>query len=149
MATRRSLLQAAGALAALAALPGARSAPALPPATIYMSPGCGCCEGWQAHMRASGFRLEEHKLADVVSMKRKLGVPEALYSCHTAIVGGYVIEGHVPAADIKRLLRERAPVRGLAVPGMVAGSPGMEQGAPQRYATLAFDERGSRVYERH
>ena len=86
---------------------------------------------------------------DVTPVKRKLGVPESLYSCHTASVDGYVIEGHVPAADIKRLLRERPPVRGLAVPGMVIGSPGMEQGAPRPYATLAFGARGTSVFQQH
>jgi hypothetical protein len=88
-------------------------------------------------------------LADVAPMKRKLGVPEALYSCHTATVGGYAIEGHVPAADVKRLLRERPSVKGLAVPGMVPGSPGMEGRTAKPYSTLAFDDAGSRVFERH
>lgn len=148
MITRRSLLCALGALAALGALPRAHAGEARTVA-VYMSPACGCCDEWQKHMRASGFRLETHKLGDVVPVKQKLGVPEQLWSCHTATVGGYVIEGHVPAADIRRLLAERANVKGLAVPGMVAGSPGMEQGAPQPYVTLAFGSDGSRVYERH
>ena len=148
MITRRSFVHALGALAALGMLAPARAQYA-PTMSVYMSPACGCCGEWQKRMRASGFRLETQKLGDVVPMKRKLGVPESLYSCHTATVGGYVIEGHVPAADIRRLLRERAKVTGLAVPGMVTGSPGMEQGPPRPYATLAFDERGSRVFERH
>jgi hypothetical protein len=76
-------------------------------------------------------------------------VPDALASCHTALVGGYAIEGHVPASDVWRLLRERPRVIGLAVPGMVVGSPGMEGGPPQPYSTLAFDERGTRVFARH
>ena len=82
-------------------------------------------------------------------IKRKLGVPEALYSCHTAVVTDYVVEGHVPAADVWRLLRERPKGKGLAVPGMPIGSPGMEQGPPQPYATMAFDERRAWVFERH
>lgn len=148
MINRRSFLRVLGTLAALGALPWAQARPE-PTVAAYMSPACGCCDEWQKHMRASGFRLETHKLRDVTPMKRQLGVPEHLWSCHTATVGGYVIEGHVPAADIKRLLAERATVKGLAVPGMVVGSPGMEQGPPKPYQTLVFDARGSRVYGQH
>lgn len=148
MISRRSFVHAVGTLFALGMLPHAHAQYAAA-VTVYMSPACGCCEEWLKHMRASGFRLETHKFGDVVPVKQKLGVPESLYSCHTATVSGYVIEGHVPASDIKRLLRERASVKGLAVPGMVAGSPGMEQGPPKPYATLAFDERGTQIYERH
>ena len=148
MISRRSFVHAVGALFALGMLPRAHAQYATT-MKVYMSPACGCCDEWQKHMRASGFRLETHKLGDVVPVKQKLGVPESLYSCHTATVGGYVLEGHVPSSDIKRLLRERASVKGLAVPGMVAGSPGMEQGPPKPYATIAFNERGTHVYERH
>lgn len=148
MTTRRLFVLAAGAGLALAALPAAR-AQLRPLVTVYKSPACGCCGQWEKHMRESGFRLEINNVADATPLKRKLGVPEALYSCHTATVEGYVLEGHVPAADVKRLLRERATLTGLAVPGMVPGSPGMEQGAPRAYATIAFDERASRVFERH
>jgi hypothetical protein len=101
------------------------------------------------HIQANGFRVETRELADVTPIRRRYRVPDELASCHTALVGGYAIEGHVPAADIQRLLRERPKVRGLAVPGMVVGSPGMEQGPPQPYATLAFDDRGSRIFARH
>jgi hypothetical protein len=149
MISRRSLVHALGALFALGMLPRvqAQSATAM---QVFKSPACGCCGEWEKHMRASGFRLETHNLTDVVPTKRKLGVPESLWSCHTATLDGYVFEGHVPSSDVRRLLRERAKVRGLAVPGMVAGSPGMEQGPPKPYATLAFDERGrSRVFEQH
>ncbi|HEX6154531.1 MAG TPA: DUF411 domain-containing protein, partial [Burkholderiales bacterium] len=83
------------------------------------------------------------------AVKRRLGVPSALASCHTATVEGYVVEGHVPAADVRRLLRERPEAIGLAVPGMPLGAPGMEQGTPQRYLTMAFDARGSWVFARH
>lgn len=133
---------------ALAAVPAAQ-AQLKPLVTVYKNPACGCCGEWEKHMRASGFRVETNAVADVTPLKRKLGIPEALYSCHTATVGGYVLEGHVPAGDVKRLLRERAKLVGLAVPGMVVGSPGMEQGAPQPYSTIAFDDRGSRVFARH
>jgi hypothetical protein len=101
------------------------------------------------HIRANGFRVETRDIADVTPIRRRYGVPDNLASCHTAVVGGYAIEGHVPASDIHRLLREKPKVKGLAVPGMVAGSPGMEQGPAQPYATLAFDDRGSRVFARH
>lgn len=148
MITRRGFLLGAGAGLAFAVLPSAQ-AQFRPVVTVYKSPTCGCCGDWEKHMQASGFRVDTHKVPNVVPIKRNLGVPEALYSCHTAIVGGYVLEGHVPAADVKRLLSERAKVTGLAVPGMIPGSPGMEQGAPQRYSTIAFDDRGTRVFERH
>ena len=96
-----------------------------------------------------GFKVETHEIDDVTPIRRRYGVPDHLASCHTAVVGGYAIEGHVPASDIEWLLRERPKVRGLAVPGMVPGSPGMDQGPPQPYETLAFDDRGSRIFARH
>ncbi|HEX6320158.1 MAG TPA: DUF411 domain-containing protein [Burkholderiales bacterium] len=133
----------------LGVLPAAFAQYALPKVVVYKSPACGCCGEWEKHMRAAGFRLETRNLSDVAAMKSRLGVPEALRSCHTATFGDYVLEGHVPAGDVKRLLRERTKARGLAVPGMPAGAPGMEQGRAQPYATIAFDETGSRVFERH
>jgi hypothetical protein len=150
MISRRVFVFGAGAglaLAALAALPAAH-AQYKPLVTVYKSPACGCCGEWEKHMRGSGFRVETNPVADVTPLKRRYGIPESLYSCHTATVGGYVLEGHVPAADVKRLLRERTKATGLAVPGMIPGSPGME-GAPQPYSTIAFDDRGTRVFERH
>ena len=146
MVTRRGLVLGAGAGLALAALPS--YAQYRPVITVYKSPTCGCCGEWEKHMRESGFRLETNPAADVTPLKRQYGVPEAAYSCHTATIAGYVLEGHVPAADVKRLLRERPKVTGLAVAGMVPGSPGMT-GTPQPYATIAFDDRGTRVFERH
>ncbi len=147
MVARRAFLSSAAALGlGLLAPAQAQRVSAL---TVYMSPSCGCCGGWVRHMRENGFRVERRDLADVTPMKRQLGIPQALWSCHTALVDGYAIEGHVPATDIKRLLKERSKAIGLAAPGMPVGSPGMEQGAPQPYSTVLFDERGSRVYERH
>jgi len=146
--TRRSVIRALGGLALAGAIPAAPAQQAVP-VSVYMSPACGCCEEWQRHMRANGFRLEVNKLGDVSPIKRKLGVPESLWSCHTAVVGNYVVEGHVPAGDVKRLLRERPGVKGLTAPGMPVGAPGMEQGRPQRYETLVFDAFGSRIFERH
>ena len=148
MLSRRRFAFAAGAALRLAPLLRAH-APQKPLMTVYKSPTCGCCGEWVKHIRASGFRVEATDIRDVAPIRRRYGVPEYLASCHTAVVDGYAIEGHVPASDILRLLRERPRVRGLAVPGMVAGSPGMEQGPPQPYATLAFDDRGTRVFARH
>lgn len=146
---RRSLVLQAAALLALGALPDAMAEQALPPIMVYKGPACGCCGEWTKHLRASGFRVETRDVADMRAIRRQYGVPDALSSCHTAVVGGYAIEGHVPAQDIKRLVREKPKAIGLAVPGMVAGSPGMEQGSPQPYATLLFDQGGSRVFARH
>jgi hypothetical protein len=139
----------AGAVLSLGLLRGASAQPALPTVAVYKNPDCGCCGDWVKHLQANGFRVETRETGDLGPIRRKYGVPEALASCHTALIGGYVIEGHVPAADVKRLLREKAKVIGLSVPGMVVGSPGMETGPAQPYATIAFDERGSRVYARH
>jgi hypothetical protein len=118
---------------------------------VYKSAACGCCKEWVKHMQANGFSVTSHDVDDVVRYKTANGVPLALGSCHTAKVDGYVIEGHVPASDIKRLLKERPPVRGLAVPDMPSGSPGMEQGGPRdRYDVLTFDKQGNTtVYSRH
>jgi hypothetical protein len=127
---------------------------AYPRAVVHMSPTCGCCGEWVKHLRANAFHVEARYVDDIAAVKRARGVPEPLWSCHTALVGGYAIEGHVPAADIVRLLRERprvngAPAGGLAVPGMPAGAPGMEQGAAQPYTTLAFGPQGTQVFARH
>ena len=117
--------------------------------TMYRDPSCGCCVEWAEHVRegmAAEVITTDHP--DMASLKDELGVPEALRSCHTMEVGGYVIEGHVPAADIARLLEERpAGVRGLAVPGMPVGSPGMEMGGrTQPYQVVAFGDGGMRVF---
>lgn len=118
---------------------------------VYKSPTCGCCSEWVQHMKKGGFDVEVREVADILPYEQKFGVPQALSSCHIATVSGYVIEGHVPASDVKRLLRERPKAKGLSVPGMPQGAPGMEQGRPQdRYETLLFDAAGkSTVFERH
>jgi hypothetical protein len=148
MLSRRRFSFAAAAVLLLGPLSRAH-AQQLPLMTVYKDPACGCCGEWVKHIQANGFRVETREVADVTPVRRRYGVPEYLASCHTAVVGGYAIEGHVPASDIRRLLRERPKVTGLAVPGMVAGSPGMEQGPPQPYATLAFDDRRSCIFARH
>ena len=110
--------------------------------TVYKDPDCGCCGAWVKHLQANGFRTKVHEVRDMSPHKKKLGVPEQLASCHTAVAGGYTIEGHVPAADIKRLLAERPRAKGLAVPGMPQGSPGMETGKFDPYDVLLFDTHG-------
>lgn len=146
---RRTMI-AAGALAFLGAWVPAQAQRAAPLVSVYKSPTCGCCGEWVKHMRANGFRVERKDVPDVGPIRRANGVPDSLASCHTALVGGYAIEGHVPAADIQRLLRERPAVRGLAVPGMPASAPGMEQRPPRPYTTLAFCEGGrAEIFERH
>lgn len=95
---------------------------------VWKTPHCGCCKLWIAHLEKNGFTVQGRDIADTSAMRAKLGMPAALGSCHTAQVGGYVIEGHVPASEIKRLLIEKPQARGLSVPGMPIGSPGMEVG---------------------
>ena len=115
--------------------------------TVYKDPDCGCCGAWVDHLKANGFAVKVHEVRDMTPHKQKLGVPERLASCHTATVGGYTIEGHVPAAEIRRLLAERPRAKGLAVPGMPQGSPGMETGKLDPYDVLLFTSNGdSRVY---
>jgi hypothetical protein len=149
MSSRRRFL--GGLCAGLAAgwLGTVRSQARRPLVSVYMSPGCGCCGEWVKHVRRHGFPVQAQLVDDVAAAKRRLGVPQALWSCHTALVDGYAIEGHVPAADIERLLAERPQVSGLAVPGMPVGAPGMEQGAAQPYVTLAFGAGGNRLFAPH
>lgn len=118
---------------------------------VYKSPTCGCCDGWIDHLRAAGFRVIPRDTSDVGAVKRRLGVLPTLESCHTATISGYVIEGHVPADAIVRLLEERPAIVGLAVPGMPAGSPGMESARPHvSYEVIAFDKEGrTQVYARY
>lgn len=111
--------------------------------TVYKSPTCGCCGKWIEHLEAGGFAVEAIDVANVGQIKKKHGVPAELSSCHTALVDGYVIEGHVPAEDVKRLLEERPEIVGLAVPEMPIGSPGMEGPNPEPYEVIAFIEQGS------
>jgi hypothetical protein len=142
-----AVLGASGAQALIAQQP-------LPAMTIYKSASCGCCKLWVDHARAAGFTVREVNTENLSSVKREMGIPSRLASCHTVVVGSYVVEGHVPAADVKKLLRERpAGVRGLAVPGMPIGSPGMEQGPVsgyERYDVLAFTAAGATsVFAKH
>ena len=119
--------------------------------TVYKSPTCDCCKKWIKHLEKNGFKVKAHDVSNVTPYKIKHGVKPRLASCHTAIVDGYVVEGHVPAADIKRLLKTRPRVRGLSVPGMVVGSPGMESGnRKDPYNVIQINRDGSTsVFSRH
>ncbi len=111
----------------------------LPKVDVYKSPSCGCCTLWVEHMKKSGFKVEVHEANNIAPFRQRFGVPDEMASCHTAVVGGYAIEGHVPAADVKRLLKETPMAAGIAVPGMVQGSPGMEQERGREpYQTMLF-----------
>ena len=117
---------------------------------VWKTPTCGCCGFWVDHMRANKFRPTVHDVPDVGPVKRKLGVPAALESCHTAVVGGYTVEGHVPADVVRTMLKERPAIAGIAVAGMPMGSPGMEQGSRKdSYNVVAFDKTGkTSIYAR-
>ena len=113
------------------------------PMAVYKDPSCGCCEAWVAHMKANGFSPTVTNTADTNAIKRKHGIAEPLWSCHTAVLGAYVVEGHVPAADVKKLLAQRPKgVVGLTIPGMPASAPGMDTKPFQPYKVLAFDAQG-------
>jgi hypothetical protein len=117
---------------------------------VYKSPTCGCCGEWIKHLTSNGFVVEIHETNDIVEYGRSVGVPDELRSCHTGQIDGYVIEGHVPAADIKRMLAERPAGKGLAVPGMPMGSPGMEGAYTEPYSVLLFDAAGrSQVFQNY
>lgn len=133
---RRTLLLSG--LAAVA-LGGRARADDRPVMMVYKSPTCGCCGDWIDHVEAAGFRVAVQNMPDVTSVKTQFGVPQELWSCHTALVGDYLVEGHVPAEDIARMLTEAPRITGIAVPGMPAGSPGMEvPGYSQPYDVYAF-----------
>lgn len=122
----------------------------LPKLIVHKSPTCGCCQLWIDHMSAEGFDVEIVNTNQMNQVKSSLGVPSQHGSCHTAQVGGYFVEGHVPAQDVKRMLSERPKARGLAVPGMPLGSPGMEAGGrKQAYDTLLVTEDGVNVWAKH
>lgn len=140
MKTNKALGLLASVLALLAAASCAESKPEV---TVYKSPSCKCCVKWMDHLEEEGFAVVARDVPDLRTVKRDQDVPPGLQACHTGLVGGYVIEGHVPAADIRRLLRERPAVRGIAVPGMPIGSPGMEGPGAEPYAVLSFDADGS------
>lgn len=135
------------AFALFAAIPLAQAAERM---EVFKSPYCGCCEKWVEHMRQAGFDVVTKDVNDVPAARKLAGMPERFGSCHTAKVGGYVVEGHVPAADVQRLLKEKPKAVGLAAPGMPQGSPGMETGHPQPYDTLLVQADGSyKIFAKH
>ena len=144
MLSRRAWLGVAAGHAAVAL--GARSLLALaddPAVTVYKSPTCGCCSKWVDHMRAAGLRVTTQDVEDVTPIKDRHGVPEAHRSCHTALVAGFVVEGHVPADVVREMLKTKPAIIGIAVGGMPAGSPGMEMGARRDpYEVVAFAKGG-------
>ena len=112
--------------------------------SVYKTPTCGCCQEWVTHLEANGFEVSTHDMADLRSIKSMAGVQPQHASCHTALVDGYVVEGHVPATDIERLLKERPDIVGISVPGMPIGSPGMEHGDRRdNFAVITLEKDGS------
>ncbi|MEO8053210.1 MAG: DUF411 domain-containing protein [Acidobacteriota bacterium] len=109
---------------------------------VYKTPTCGCCGSWVQHLRENGFEVDVQDVKDTSPYRHKFGIPAQLMSCHTAVVNGYAIEGHVPASDIQRLLREKPNAKGLAVPGMPAGSPGMESARTDAYSVMLVSANG-------
>ena len=117
---------------------------------VYKTATCGCCAKWVEHLKANGFAVSVQDVPSTAEYRKKYGVPEQMGSCHTAVAGGYTIEGHVPAADIQRLIKSGSKAKGLAVPGMPAGSPGMETPTPDGYSTMIFQQDGKvSVYQAH
>ena len=144
----RRILRAGLVALVLAAGPAAAGA-----MTVYKTASCGCCKDWVEHVRAAGFEVEARDVsrAQLIEHKKRLGVDPRMASCHTAVIDGYVVEGHVPAADIGRMLEESPEIAGIGVPGMPVGSPGMEVGdRTEPYTVIAFDGRGGfRAFARH
>jgi|RhiMethySRZTD1v2_1073278.scaffolds.fasta_scaffold759607_2 hypothetical protein len=137
---------------ALVAATSAQPVRARPLVEVFKSPSCGCCANWVKHMQANGFNAHTTEVNDLTQIKTSRGVPAEAQSCHTAVVNGYVIEGHVPAADVLRLLKEKPAVSGIAVGGMPVGSPGMETPyvKAEPYSVLSFDKNGvTRVFGKH
>ena len=118
--------------------------------TVYKSATCGCCAKWVEHVEKHGFTVAVVNVDDIMAVKAKAGIPDELASCHTTMVGGYVVEGHVPAADIKKLLAQKPKAKGIAVPGMPGGSPGMEHADKQPYQTLLVKaDNSTSVFAQH
>jgi hypothetical protein len=146
VATMMATLALTTAAARTPAAPGA----AKPTITVYKDPSCGCCRNWIEHLIKHGYRVDAKDTPNMAEVKRTLGIPQAIIACHTGVVNGYLIEGHVPSADIDRLLAQKPHIAGLAVPGMPMGSPGMEGSASQHYQVLSFDKAGrTQVFASH
>jgi hypothetical protein len=152
MLSRRRFVAAAAGLLAVSGRSKWLAAASATPITVYKSRSCGCCAKWVEHLEAEGFDPRVHDEEEMDRIKDELGVPQAVRSCHTAVAGKYLIEGHVPAADIRKLLRQQPAVAGLAVPGMPGGTPGMAAlGAkPTGFDVVAFQSSGkTEVFARY
>lgn len=137
---RRALL---GALTTVPLLLQALPSHAATRVQVYKNPSCGCCAAWVDHLKAAGFAVDVTEVDDTAAVRKRFGMPERLASCHTGVVDGYALEGHVPAADIRRLLSSKPQAVGLAVPGMPVGAPGMEVGdRKDRYEVILVDRKG-------
>lgn len=150
--SNRWLVAIAAAAATSLGVAAAQQKPSGPLVEVFKTPTCGCCSKWVEHMRANGFVVRTSDLNDLTEIKKARGVPDNAQSCHTAVVAGYVVEGHVPAADVKRLLSEKPAIAGITVPGMPVGSPGMEYPGTkaQPYNVLSFDKKGATaVFAKH
>jgi hypothetical protein len=150
--TGLAALGLAGRQASLHALTAGRGDAGEPEITIYKSKSCGCCGKWVEHIKANRFRVVVHDREDMDEVKDWLGVPRDLRSCHTGQVGGYLVEGHVPASDIRAILAKRPKISGLTVPGMPAGTPGMAMPGmePEPYEVLAFQRDGTtKLFAKH
>jgi hypothetical protein len=141
--TRRSALGLVAAFLVLQRHPAKAESSAI---LVHKDPNCSCCSGWVRHLTDAGFAVTVEETTDLQPVRKRLGVPADLAACHTAEVDGYVLEGHVPAAAVRRLLEKRPTAIGLAVPGMPAGSPGMEGGTPQRYDVILFGATGRQPF---
>ena len=142
--SRRSILGLLGAGVTAVLASDRLAAAQRPEVTVYKDPSCGCCGGWVAHVKRAGFPVDVKDMPDLARIKSDLKVPADLQACHTARIGGYTVEGHVPVAALDRLLAERPAAWGLAVPGMPVGSPGMEGGPPETYDVVLVSQDGSR-----
>ena len=145
MLNRRFMPLVTASLIALPALAGA----AQPVIEVYKTASCGCCKGWVKHLEENGFKVKAHDVENPGDYRQKFGIPEALGSCHSARVGKYALEGHVPAADIKRLLASKPKATGLAVPAMPLGSPGMEGPRKDPYDVLLVKKDGTNTVFQH
>src|SRR6187549_1894615 len=150
--SRSTVIALAVAALALVGAVAAQQKPAGPLVEVFKSPTCGCCSQWVEHMRKNGFNVHATDVNDLTAIKKSRGVPDQVQSCHTAVVNGYVVEGHVPAADVQRMLKEKPAIAGIAVGGMPAGSPGMDYPGvtPQPFNVTSFDKSGAlRVFAKH
>lgn len=139
---RRHFLTAVAAAAASASIP-VLAATSLPQVEVYKNPDCGCCGAWVDHLKAAGFQVKVHETPDTSAVRKRHGIPNEFGSCHTGVVAGYALEGHVPAEEVKRLLARKPAAAGLSVPGMPVGSPGMEMGSRKdAFQVLLIDKAG-------